>query len=251
MSKNKILSASVKLLVVLSCIMGITQHNSSSSSGLHSIYAAFTAQSNIWISCICIIFLILNVLRIHKPIWLYVVKFMFTSSILLTWLVFAVLLAPILDKSYILSPANLLLHTLTPILALTDFLLFDYEYTVNTKFLWTVLLMPSFYMAFAFITYEKTGALPTYYFFLDYKKMGWFTVTSNGIGTGFWILLLSVVLYLKGIVLLLLKNSIVKGNMQSTMIPFSKKGIITASIAIAVMMLCSFLSTIISLVLNS
>lgn len=251
MCKKNIASAIVKFLVLCSCILGLALHRSSSGGGfMHSIYGAFTAQSNIWISVICIIFLILDAARIKKPRGLYVVKFMFTSSILLTWLVFAVLLAPILDASYILSPSNIFLHSITPILAMIDFLLFDQEFTVRTKSLWTVLLMPLLYLAFAFIVYEKSGSLPTYYFFLDYKKMGWFTVTSNGIGTGFWILLLSAVLYIKGILLLVLKNNVIQGTMPCKSHPFFKKQTIIAAAAIAVIILCSVFSTIMSLILN-
>jgi hypothetical protein len=252
MTKKAVFSAIVKFLVLASCVLGLSLHRYSSSGGfMHSIYGAFTAQSNIWISLICIIFFIMNAAGIKKNRLLYLIKFMFTSSILLTWLVFAVLLAPILDSSYILSPSNIFLHSITPILAMADFLLFDNEFSISLKSLWTVLVMPLIYLVFAFTVYEQSGSLPTYYFFLDYKKLGWFTMTSTGIGTGFWILLLSAVLYLKGIILLILKNSVIQGNSAAKALPFIKKSTVTAVSALTVMVLCSSVSTIISLIINS
>lgn len=240
-NKQSIASALIKLSVLISCVLGIAQHSSTMSGGfMHSIFAAFTAQSNIWIAVICVVFMILDIGGIQKkPQWLYVIKFMFTSSILLTWIVFAVLLAPILKPSYILSPSNLFLHSITPILAAADFLLFGDASKVKVKQLWTVLIMPLAYMTFAFISYEKLGFLPTYYFFLDYKKLGWFTVTSNGIGTGFWVILLSVVLYAKGLILLVLKNKT------------EKKRFLVSALTAACMLLCSTVSTIISVAANS
>ncbi len=239
--KKSAVSALLKILVLVSCVLGIAQHGSSMSDGfMQSVFVAFTTQSNIWIALICIVFLILDTLGIEqKPQWLYTVKFMFTSSILLTWIVFAVLLAPILKPSYILSPSNLFLHSITPILATADFLLFEDAFHKGTKFLWTVLLMPVLYLFFAFISYENLGFLPTYYFFLDYKKLGWFTVSGNGIGTGFWIVLLAVVLLAKGLAILALKKK------------SQTKGILVTGVALACMLACSLASTIISLIVNS
>lgn len=239
--QNTALSALFKILILLSCVLGISQHSSSLSSGfMHSVFTAFTTQSNIWIALICIIFLVLDTAGVHhKPQWLYTIKFMFTSSILLTWIVFAVLLAPILKPSYILSPSNIFLHSLTPILAAADFFLFEDASKVRIKHLWTVLIMPLAYMTFAFVSYEQLGFLPTYYFFLDYKKSGWFTVSSSGLGTGFWIILLSAVLYIKGLILIILKNK-----------P-QKKPLLTAALCTAFMACCSIISTIISLAVNS
>ncbi len=239
--KNKLPSAVLKLLLCTSCILGIVLHGSIFSGDfLSSTFTAFTTQSNIWISLICIVFLILELAGKEQKLQiLHTLKFMFTSSILLTWAVFAVLLAPLLSPSYILSPTNLFLHTVTPIVAAADYLLFDDNTYTGTKNLWTVLIMPFLYTIFAFICYEKLGSLPTNYFFLDYKKNGWFVVTSSGLGTGFWIIVLSAILYSKGFVLLLLKRKTLT----------QKKH--TIFITLGVMGICSVFSTIFSLILNS
>ena len=102
---------------------------------------------------------------------------MFTVSILLTYLVFAVLLTPFMHWSYLISLSNILLHTITAILALADFLLDSYVYATKKRTLVTTgLIMPFLYSIFFFIYYEITNQMPVPYFFLDFKKYGWFNI---------------------------------------------------------------------------
>ena len=62
------------------------------------------------------------------PQCLYVIKYMFTTSVLLTRMVSGVLLTLTMSIAYLVSLSNILLHNLTPSLALLDFILFDREY---------------------------------------------------------------------------------------------------------------------------
>jgi hypothetical protein len=194
----------LKLGVITSCVTGILQHDVTLSGGfMNSIFKAFTMQSNIWVASICFVFLIATLFARGKtalPDWLYVLKFMFTTSVLLTWFVFAVLLTPLMPAAYLVSSSNLFLHNLTPILALLDFTNFETEYLPRKKQIWTVLIMPLLYMIFFFSAYALTGELPVPYFFLDYQTLGWFSFGSLGPGVVYWIgMLLLVLLGLGGL----------------------------------------------------
>lgn len=209
--KNIAASVLLKLGVAASCWIGINQHDVSLSGGfMDSIYKAFTMQSNIWIAAICLVFLGFD--WINKgtrkiPQWLHAIKFMFTTSVLLTWLVFAVLLTPMMNLNYLLSPSNLFLHNITPMLALLDFINFDQDSKVNRSHLGLGLVMPLLYMIFFFSAYEITGKLPVPYFFLDYKKLGWVGFGAEGFGVVYWVGLLLLVLIGIGAAVLKLKST--------------------------------------------
>lgn len=195
---RSILSIALKLGIIASCCTGLFQHDLGVSGGfMRSIFKAFTMQSNIWVAAICFVFLIYELFARAKgplPDWLYVLKFMFTTSVLLTWIVFAVLLTPFMNAAYLLSTSNLCLHNLTPVLALLDFINFDTGYTPRRKPLWSATIMPLLYTLFFFTAYEITGEPPVPYFFLDYKTLGWFSVGAGGLGVAYWIVILLLVL---------------------------------------------------------
>ena len=207
--RKRIASVVLKLGVATSCCLGILSHHGIGSGNfIYSIYKAFTIQSNLWISGLCLIFsgfeLTGNGQR-RIPQGLHLLKFMFTSSILLTWGVFAVLLSPSMTTAYLLSQSNFFLHNLTPVLALLDYLNFDSDSRVQSKHIPLSLVMPLFYTVFFCIAYAITGKLPVPYFFLDYKKYGWYRITRKGIGVFYWIGFLSLGLLGIGAAMLKLK----------------------------------------------
>ncbi|MHC1736345.1 MAG: hypothetical protein AB9921_11805 [Erysipelotrichaceae bacterium] len=177
--------------------------------GLLPILKAFTIQSNLWIGITSLVFLILilkwkDESKIHR--WLYHVKFMFTVDIMLTYLVFAVLLSPLMSLRFLTSTANFFQHNLTSILALLDFLITDPKFVSKGKHVWLSLLPTLAYAIYFFTSYAITGIMPVAYFFLDYKKLGWFTIGDAGIGVGIWTLLLCGLLLIIGIFVLKLKK---------------------------------------------
>ncbi len=164
---------------------------------MSSIFMAFTVESNLWIAAICLVLLGFDLLggdHDQPPKWMYILKYMFTTSILLTWLVFSVLLAPTMPVGYLLSFSNLFLHHLTPLLAFLDYLLFDQEMANKKRQVWLALVMPLLYMVFFFAAYAKTGQLPVPYFFLDFQTYGWFSIGVGGIGVVYWIVILTLIL---------------------------------------------------------
>ena len=131
---------------------------------------------------------------------------MFTTSVLLTWFAFAVLLTPIMKPAYLVSISNFCLHNLTPMLALLDFINFDHAYMPEKKHTWLALIMPALYMLFFFSASEMIGKLPVQYFFLDYKTHGWFSIGAGGIGVVYWIVILFLVCLAIGSTALILKS---------------------------------------------
>ena len=177
--------------------------------GLLPILKAFTIQSNLWIGITSLVFLILILKWKDEskiPRWLYHIKFMFTVDIMLTYLVFAVLLSPLMSLRFLTSTANFFQHNLTSILALLDFLITDPKFVSKGKHVWLSLLPTLAYAIYFFTSYAITGIMPVAYFFLDYKKLGWFTIGDAGIGVGLWTLLLCGLLLIIGVFVLKLKK---------------------------------------------
>lgn len=109
-----------------------------------------------------------------------------TMMITVTFLVFAVMLAPVMFTmagedmgGYSLySASNILVHYVTPLFVIFDWLLFDQKgrYRNYEPFLW--LIIPHIYLAFALIRAQVGPALPGMnsrypYFFLDVDLYGW------------------------------------------------------------------------------
>lgn len=201
----------LKALTFLSASAGVFfQMYSRDFVGISNIFKTFTTQSNIWIGTLCLVFLVLDLKNKgarEYPSWLCGLKFMFTTSILLTYIVFALLLTPFMNIEYLLSPNNLFLHVLTPLFAVTDFLICEKGIKNDKKYItYLPLIMPLLYGGFFSIYYEITNELPVQYFFMDYKTYGWLAFKSGGMGVIYWVLILCGFLLVIGRVLLIIKN---------------------------------------------
>jgi len=161
-----------------------------------SIFLYFTTQSNIWMALIALLFIVFDLVSKDRrviPQTLYAIKFMFTASIALTFVVFSLLLAPLMPKSYLLSPSNLFLHNITAFLALADFWIFDRKIAVKKRTWLLAAIMPALYLIFVLIlasTGPRFSGNLVPYFFLDYQKLGWFRVGPDGMGVAYWIAIL-------------------------------------------------------------
>lgn len=194
----------LKLAIVASALFGILQHDLDISGGyMRSIFMAFTIQSNIWIAVLSLVLLSLHIISPqHDPLsktsllpgWIRLIRLMFLSAILLTWSVFAILLTPIMQLSYLASASNIFLHNLTPILALVDYLLDSRDSALPPKAAPAALITPITYTIFFVIAYELTDRIPVQYFFLDYRRYGWFRLSQEGLGSAWWILILFTVM---------------------------------------------------------
>lgn len=112
-------------------------------------FTYFTNLSNILIDIVLIMFIYMDIRLLasegakdSKGNWAYILKFMATISITLTFLIYLTLLAPTNEKGFVMAylsngAGSFCVHMVTPVLAIADFILFDYRYrsTKNTHYL--------------------------------------------------------------------------------------------------------------------
>ena len=200
MIKN-ILKILIKLTLIIVGTIGIMMTASEKTfMGDGVTFMFFTIQSNITIIIMSLIFLIDNILFLFRKKSfinqvLLLLKYTFTIAITITFLVFFVILAPTVSTSYLFSFKNFSVHAIVPVLAITDFFLFDKDIKLTKVNCLLGCAMPLYYLAFVFIGvplgFNYGGRLYVPYFFLDYKKYGWFSL-ENGIGVFYWIMILLV-----------------------------------------------------------
>lgn len=188
----------LNLAIIFSCLIGVLLQLLGSANFMGAalvIFRAFTVQSNVWVAVIATVFLVADLKHKYDiPQWIYHLKYMFTVSILLTYTVFAVILSPVMTSIYLWSPSNWFLHSFTPIFSLASFLLLDAKHIKRGKPVLLALIMPIGYAIFFLSYYHLVGSQPVSYFFLDYKVLGWFTISSSGLGVAYWIMLISLLI---------------------------------------------------------
>ena len=129
------------------------------------------------------------------PAWLSRIRFILTSGILLTFAVFSLLLMPLMRADYLLSPDNLLVHNLVPLLACLDFILFDLFYPPGKHRILSGLILPLAYLLFVIIlslTGQHFDGRSAPYFFLDTQANGWFSAGNGRLGVFWWLLIISL-----------------------------------------------------------
>lgn len=192
----------IRLVLIMVGVVGIVLTITSTSYlGQFLCFKFFTVQSNITIILIELVYLVDAFMQLfgkksfsNHP--LLMIKYIFTVAITITFLVFVTMLAPKLSASYLFSFKNYSLHFIVPILALVDFYVFNFYIKLNKVNCILGLAMPIYYVIYFLIgipfgqTYLNGDPAP--YFFLDYKKLTWFSFTSNGPGVFYWILMLTV-----------------------------------------------------------
>ena len=183
----------------------------------------FTAQSNIWIGTNTLSLLVLPFLRLkNRERWknrLYILKYVFTTSIAMTGIVFCFLLAPFADASYhAWSPWSYLTHVFSPILGIADFFVDEYRVPLRLKHVFATELPPLIYFSTASVLgllHVDFGRGVSYpYFFLNYTSPAGLFGFSNQfpfiIGSFYWMTLFALVMF--GIGFLLAKLYTLKRN---------------------------------------
>ncbi|MBY8986961.1 MAG: Pr6Pr family membrane protein [Candidatus Lokiarchaeota archaeon] len=134
-------------------------------------FITFTMQTNLLVT----IWLTLAILWHKKPQLLEkirgVIKGAFTLYITITFVFFAILLSPIYQPTE-LYPAfsNLVLHYITPIAFIVDWVLTETKIRYEWKYLGYWITYPIGYLVFAFLHGTFTGNY--IYFFLDIEQLG-------------------------------------------------------------------------------
>ena len=186
----------------------------------------FTNQSNIWIFIIMILcfFPSLNKSEYNQKS-LFVAKYIFTISIVLTGVFFCCFLGPFADESYhAFSLSGILTHILVPLFALLDFLLDKRRFFINKKVAFCSLLPPLIYLIFTtvlfFLKVDFGRGENFPYFFLNYfspaKIFGFSSVLPYFMGTFYWIILLFVLLMIFAFLLKKINNKLLLKRNKST-----------------------------------
>lgn len=134
------------------------------------LFSAYTVQSNVvvlsWLS-IALIFQERN-----KGHWFFsgVIRGAITLYITVTFLIFAILLAPLYHPTGIEGFSNLMAHYLVPIAFIVDWILTEMHHEYPWKYIIFWLAYPIFYLIFTLIRAALTGNY--IYPFLDLNLMG-------------------------------------------------------------------------------
>ncbi len=157
----------------------------------------YTIQSNLWVFVVTAVSLALSLARPggFSCRALELARFAVAVGITLTFLVFWLALAPKLEREYLLSLNNILVHTLVPLLFVADFFLLEPVSPLRkADVLWSAAL-PLYYFVFTLLHAKLNPSLnfpgdSRYpYYFLDVDKLGWFRL-RHAPGVFWWVLLL-------------------------------------------------------------
>jgi hypothetical protein len=149
-------------------------------------FMSYTAQSNL---LAVVLFAILTVRTVYgrrvgrprDPPWCSRLVMVVSVDLLVTLVVFWTLLAPLANASYLLGIENLLVHTVTPLAPLADFLLFSSAGQVKYRDVYYACIFPLSYLTGVvgvalsgrvyYLIADTTVRFP--YFFLDFDLLGW------------------------------------------------------------------------------
>lgn len=204
--KREKFSVIFKLLVIMSLLAGILL-NVVHTTSISAILSYYTLQSNI----VCLImFLGIIIAMMSKNNYrtnniYYLLKGGTIMAILITGITYQIALAPnnfYMDISYTMRTerywANLLVHVISPILVLLDYVLFDEK--GNFKYYYPIiwLFLPLSYVIYVYSYsarggsfYGIGGSREFAYIFLDYNKIGYSGVFKSIIIIAILILLVS------------------------------------------------------------
>lgn len=161
-----------------------------------------------------------------KPNAWYIFKFMMTISIAVTFTLYLCFLAPTNKLGFVGAYMNngcssLCVHFITPLLAIFDFVLFDYKYKSSRAHVYFAMIPPLTYVAYAVCLSEFAGvrwgehAMAAPYNFLNYKApAGWFGFAPNtfnsttlGVGVVYLLAIFTLIFIGIGIAFLAIKNA--------------------------------------------
>ena len=189
--KERKVSIIFKLLVIISLLAGILL-NVVHTTSISAILSYYTLQSNMICLAVFIGIMVMIVLKkdYRSDDRYYILKGAVVMAILVTAITYQVVLAPNgfqMDISYTMRPerywANLLVHVISPMLVLLDYVLFDKKGKFKYKYPVIWLCIPWGYVIYVYIynalggRFFGIGGSKEYaYKFLDYKQIGYLGV---------------------------------------------------------------------------
>lgn len=205
-----IISIVLKLLTVVAVLGGLIGCflDAGGFMGGSGLLLYFTNQSNIWIGTVALVLAVLQIVNLTKGKYgfnkkVYLIQQVFTVSISLTCIVYCFVLVPsfLAADTDLFNPfalTQMLLHVVSPLLAIVDFLFF----TKGVKFkavdsLWSA-IPPLYYLGFSAVGFVLNGNFGMGnnfpYFFLNYSSpagvFGFSNVMPYFMGSFYWIILL-------------------------------------------------------------
>jgi len=186
-------------------------------------FTFFTLLSNLFTALVVLLQLLAPPER-QRPLRLW--KYLAVSSIFLTFLVYLLVLAPIMPGGIRAAYrqdhyASLCLHLITPLLAIADFLLHDGDYPWRKRHVLCALLPPMAWLLFILVLGQcglrwGAGSMTAPYPFLNYAApAGWFGwmpetagYTTLGIGVAYAILLMIPVMLVLAALLLFAQRAL-------------------------------------------
>ena len=190
----------------------------------------FTVQSNILVIIVLLILNIYDILKLQNkinsmPNFIYRLKYISVVGISLTFLIFGLILTPIIVFKtdypfYVLSISSLSMHLIIPIISILDWFVNDYLKNPRLPSFLIPLTFPLYYLGFAmtcsvvgvkykdFFNMDVDNHVP--YFFLDYKKYGWFKIKLDqglfGFGVVYWIVGIAILVTFISFIYLYIKK---------------------------------------------
>ena len=218
------ISLLLKILTIVNAFVGIilsfVSYEQDGYSNWYIRGTYFTLQSNLWIGGLMLYIVIANLLKKEFNVEkVYFVKFIFTVSITLTFIVFWTLLAPFayMQNYNPWSGASATTHMLAPTFAILDFFVDKNQTQITKKGVYGSLVPPLIYfiitsvMCLLRVDFGRGDPYP--YFFMDYySSAGLFGYVKEPfvLGTAYWILLILVIVLSVAWALKLTHTAIVK-----------------------------------------
>lgn len=185
----------------LGLILSLTSKSTDEFMGNGTALNFYTLQSNLWVFILELVLLLLTIIEDVKQISIIkekmvVLKFVMTVAILVTFIVYWSMLAPYVAQKNVLALSNVILHAISPILMLVDFLVFDREYTFKKNNVYLTIIPPLYYLIFAMVRAEISDTVFTQgsrypYWFIDIDTFGWLG-NINGPGVIYWTILVLI-----------------------------------------------------------
>ena len=186
----------------------------------------FTVQSNIFVLLVMLTQSIFDVLilsgKITKmPKFLKRIKLVSTTSISITFIVFGIILTPVLIKEglpeVVSSYSSIVMHQIIPLVAIADWILDAPDKKISFGYAPLALTFPLYYYIFTLIvplfnikfkSYENGQTIMSNfpYFFLDYEKNGWVRFDGEYMGVVYWLIIIILFEILVSAFFILIKN---------------------------------------------
>lgn len=214
----------MKLISVAASVYGLIRTMDSLLS-----FTYFTNLSNIFLDLVLLVFIYFDIdfllskgKRERRNNFAYITKYVATISITLTFLIYLTLLAPTNANGFLYAyftngAGSLCVHMVGPVLAIIDFLLFDYGFVSSKKHALFATIPPLVYVLFVVILSNfgvRWGTKYAPYNFINFgASTGWFGFDLSllgsetlGIGVFYMIVVLFIIFSGIGLFFLWLKD---------------------------------------------